>query len=94
MKVLAHKFGPTHENARTHSERRHNRSVDAQTGQGDQSDWSPVRIGDDRRTLTRVGPQQDKRTQDCSRIGMPPRTPSDVAETQKEQQMEIGIARV
>ena len=61
-----------------------------QTGQGDRSDQSPVRIGDDRRTLARVGPHQDKRAQDCSRIGRPPRTPSYVTET-KEEQQEWGL---
>ena len=60
----------------------------------ERSDWSPVRIGDDRRTLVREGPRQGKHAQGCSKIGKPPRTPLDVAETKEEQQMEVGKARV
>ena len=37
-----------------------------------------------RRTLAREGPHQGKRTQGCSRVGRPPRTPSDVVEMQEE----------
>ena len=53
----------------------------------DRSDRSPVRFGDDRRTLAWEGPRQGKRAQGCSRIGRPSRTPSDVAETKKKQQV-------
>ena len=45
---------------------------------------SPVQNGEIRRTLVREGPRQGKRALDCSRIGRPPRTPSDVAETKEE----------
>ena len=58
-----------------------------QTGQGDWSDRSPVKIGDDRQTLAQEGPRQGKRAHSCSRIDRPPRTPSDIAETKEEQQV-------
>jgi len=51
------------------------------------SDRSPVKIGDDRRTLAQKGLRQGKRAHSCSRIDRPPRTPSDVAETKEEQQV-------
>ena len=57
-----------------------------QIGLRDRSDRSPVRIGDGRRTRTREGPRQGRRTLGCSRIGRPPKTPSNVAETKEEQQ--------
>ena len=58
-----------------------------QTSQGDRSGRSPMKIGDDRRTLAQEGLRQGKRAQSCSRVGRPPRMPSDVAETQEEQQV-------
>ena len=58
-----------------------------QTGDGDRSDRSPVKIGDDRQTLAWEGPRQSKHAQGCSRIGRPPRTPSGITETKEEQQI-------
>jgi hypothetical protein len=47
-----------------------------------------VKIGDDdRRTLAREGPRQGKRTQGCSRVSRPHRTPSDIIEMKEEQQI-------
>ena len=66
----------------------------SQTGQGGRSDRSPVKIGDDRRVLAREGPRQGNHAQGCSRIGRPPRTHLDVVETKKEQEVEVGKARV
>ena len=55
---------------------------------------SPVQNGEVQRTLAQEGSHQGKRVQGCSRIGRPPRTPSDVAETKEEQQMSVEKARV
>ena len=52
------------------------------TGQTD----SPVQNGEIRRTLAREGPRQGKCALGPSRIGRPPRMPSDVAEMKEEQQ--------
>ena len=40
--------------------------------------------------LAREGPRQGKRTLGCPRVGRPPRTSSNVAETREEQQLGFG----
>ena len=69
-------------------------ALSGQTGHRDRSDWSPVKIGNDRRTHAQEGPRQSKRMHGCFRIGRPPRTPSDIMETKEEQEIEVGKVRV
>jgi len=60
---------------------------DSKIGFRDRSDrfaGEPVKI---RRTLTLEGTLQGKYTQDCSRVGRPPRTHSNLSKTKEEQQI-------
>ena len=86
MLAVGAELGPTHQSARTRSERRHNaapilrpvRPVVAEKTGGETNERRPRR--------TRWG----RRTHGYSRVGRPPRTPSIDVETKEEQQIVDG----
>ena len=76
-------LGPTHENARTRSERRHDAAPMLRPVR-------PVVAGQAGGEFNKRCPGKTRRgrcTQGCSRVGRPPRMPSNVTETKEEQQV-------